>query len=189
MATRYGTYASANKEAGFIHTELAEQVQVGHVVVYPLEAVTALQNLWLSLVVVTLQVGRRPRLIFDFKWSGLNNIAEHLSPMEAMRFGGAILRIIKQVLTTDPYLVTVYLIKVDLADAYKRLWVRMEDVPSINCIIPKNTPNDTQLVGSHLSLPMGYIDSGTYFCMATETVVDLANKAISHRDKAGKHPL
>ena len=41
----------------------------------------------------------------------------------------------------------------------------------------------------HLSLPMGYIDSAPYFCMATETVADLANEAISQREQAGKHPL
>ena len=36
---------------------------------------------------------------------------------------------------------------------------------------------------------MGYIDSDPYFCMATETVVDLANEAISQKEQAGEHPL
>ena len=36
---------------------------------------------------------------------------------------------------------------------------------------------------------MGYVDSTPYFCMATEMVVDLANKAISQRDVASTHPL
>ena len=83
--------------------------------------------------------------------------------MEAMRFGGALLSILKQVLTTDPRLGTVYLSKVDLADAYMWLWVRMGDVPSVAFLIPKKTPSNTQLVGFHLSLPMGYIDSAPYF--------------------------
>ena len=38
----YGTHASASKEAEFIHAELAEQVQAGHVAVFPLESVTTL---------------------------------------------------------------------------------------------------------------------------------------------------
>ena len=97
-------YASARKEAEFIHVELAEQVQAGHVDVFPLEAVTSLQNTWLSPVAVIPQVGRRLRLIFDLTWSGINDISERLSPMEAMRFGGVLLRIIEQVLTTDPHL-------------------------------------------------------------------------------------
>ena len=45
--------------------------------------------------------------------------------MEAMRFGGALQRILKQVLTNDPHLGLVYLRKVDLEDTYMRLWVRM----------------------------------------------------------------
>ena len=45
--------------------------------------------------------------------------------MEAMRFGGVLRCILKQVLTTDPHLGPVYLSKVDLADAYMRLWVKI----------------------------------------------------------------
>ena len=40
-----------------------------------------------------------------------------------------------------------------------RLWVRMEDVPSVTFLIPKKIPIDTQLVGFQLSLPMGYVDN------------------------------
>ena len=105
--------------------ELAEQVQEGYVAVFPLKAVTALQKLWLSPVAVITQVGRMPRLIIDFTWSGLNEKAERLSPMEAMRFGGALLCILKQLLTADLRLGPVYLSKVDLEDTYIRLWVRM----------------------------------------------------------------
>ena len=67
------------------------------------------------------QVGRRPRLIFDFTWSGLNDVSKRLSPMWSTRFGGAIQRILKQVLSSDLRLGLVYLRKVDLADAYMRL--------------------------------------------------------------------
>ena len=78
--------ASANKEEECINTELFEQVQAGHVTVFPLEAVSALHNLWLSPVAVTYQVGRRLHLIFNFTWSGLNDVSQVLSPIELMRF-------------------------------------------------------------------------------------------------------
>ena len=65
----------------------------------------------------------------------------------------------------------------------------MEDVPSVAFLTPKKTPSNTQLVGFHLSLPMGYIESAPYFFMVTETVADLVNKAISQREQAGKNPL
>ena len=65
----------------------------------------------------------------------------------------------------------------------------MEDVSYVAFLIPKKTPRKTQLVGFHLYLPTGYIDNEPYFCMATEMVADLANKAISQREQAGEHPL
>ena len=175
MSIRYGTHASASKEAEFIHAELAKQVQAGHVSVLPLKAVTSLQNLWLSLVAITPKVGRRLRPIFDFTWSRLNDIAESLDPIEENCFGGALQSILKQVLKSDPRLGPVYLSKLDLADTYMRLWVRMEDALSVAFLIPKKTSSYTHQVGFHLSLPMGYIDSAPYFCMATETVADLEN--------------
>ena len=100
-------------------------MQAGHVTVMPLEAVTSLQNLWLSPVAVIPQVGSRLHLIPNFTWSGLNDIAECLASMEAMRFGGALLRILKQAPTADLCLGPVYLVKVDFVGAYMRLWVSM----------------------------------------------------------------
>ena len=149
--------------------------------IFPLETVNALHNLWIFPVVVIPQVGRRLCLIFDFAWSGINDIAERLSPMEVMLFGGALRCILKQVLTADPCLGPFYIRKVDLEDAYMRLWVRMEDILSVAFLIPNNTPSNKQMVLFHLSLPMSYVDSAPYFCMEMETVADLANKAISHK--------
>ena len=60
-----------------------------------------------------------------------------------MRFGGALQRILKQVLSYDPRLGLVYLRKVDLADTCMRMWVKMEDVPSIAFLIPKKKTSDT----------------------------------------------
>ena len=80
-AIRYGAYVSANKEAEFINTYLGEQFQAGHVAVFPLEAVNYLHNLRLSPVGVIPQVGRRPRLIFDFTPSWLNEVSKRLAPI------------------------------------------------------------------------------------------------------------
>ena len=83
--------------------------------------------------------------------------------MEAMHFRGALQRILKQVITADLFLGPVYLIKVDLADAYMKLWVVVEDVPYVAFFTPNINTSDTQLVVFHLSLPMGYIDSAPCF--------------------------
>ena len=150
----------------------------------PMEAAKALSNLWISPVALIHQVGRQPCLIIDFTWNGLNEATKCLSPMEAMHFGGALHRILKQVLTADPRLGPVYPSKVDLTDDYMRLWVRVEDAPSVAFLIPKKNHSDQQLVGFNLYLPTGYVDSAPYFCMATETVADLANEEIAQIDVA-----
>ena len=120
--------------------ELAKQVQAGYVAVFPLESVNALHNLWISPIAVIPQVGRRPRLIFYFAWSRINDVSKRLALMEAMRFRGVLQRILKQVLPVDPRLGPVCPIKVDLADTYMRLWVRMEDISSVALFILKKTP-------------------------------------------------
>ena len=97
----YGMHTFACKKAEFIHRELAEQVQSGHVAVFSLEVVTFLKNLWLLPIAVIPKVGRRPRIIYDFIWSGLNKTSKCLATMEAMRFECVLQRILKQVLTAD----------------------------------------------------------------------------------------
>ena len=132
---------------------------------------------------------RQPRLIFDFTWSGLNDISKCLSPIGAIHFGDASQRTLGQVLTANPLLGPINPSKVYLEDTYMRLWVSMEDVPSVAFLVPNKNISDTQLVGFHLSLPMGYVDNAPYFFMATETVSDLANDGISQRDQAREQPL
>ena len=51
----------------------------------------------------------------------------------------------------------------------------MEEALSVAFLIPNKTPIYTYLMGLHLSLPMGYIGSALYFCMAMDTVAYLAN--------------
>ena len=53
-----------------------------------------------------------------------------------MRFSGALHHILKQVITSNLLLGPFYLSRVDLLDSYMRLWVRMEDVPSVAFLIP-----------------------------------------------------
>ena len=77
--------------------------------------------------------------------------------MEVMRFGGELHRILNQILMADSQLAPVYLSKVDLVDTYKRLCVRIEDVPYVALLISMNTPGDKHLLGFHLPLSMGRV--------------------------------
>ena len=46
-----------------------------------------------------------------FTWIGLNKATVYEAPSEAMRFGGTLYWVIRQVLRTDPMVGPVYLIK------------------------------------------------------------------------------
>ena len=88
-----------------------------------------LPKLWLSLLASIPQRGRKPRLIYDFSWSGLNNAVTQVALKESMRFGKALYRVIDCIIIAPPELGHTLLNKVDLADAYMRIWVRPEEIP------------------------------------------------------------
>ena len=74
-----------------------------------------------------------------------------------MGFIKALYRVIHCILAAPPKIGTTFLNKVDIADAYMRIWVRLEDIPLVAFLVPKATPEDNQLVGFHLSITKGYV--------------------------------
>ena len=186
---RYGDHSSATEESTFVRTELAEQARAGHIDHFPLRAVRHLTRLWLSPLAAIPQRGRKPRLICDFLWSGLNEVVTQVAHKEAMRSGKALYRVINCILATPPKLGPTFLNKVDLTDAYMRIWVRLEDIPSVAFLMPKSTPEEDQLVGFHLSIPMGYVESATLFCSTTKTIKDCTLDTLSTRHTPPPHHL
>ena len=106
-----------------------------------------------------------------------------------MRCGKALYRVIDCILTAPPKLGPTFLNKVDLADAYMRIWVRLEDIPSVEFLVPKPTPDEEELVGFHLSIPMGYVESAAFICATNEKVKDRALDTLSMRHTAPPHHL
>ena len=98
-------------------------------------------------------------------------------------------RIIRKILLTNLWLGPFYLGKVDLANAYMRLWFCLEDTPSVLFLVLQKKPNDAQLVVFHLSLPMGYVYSAPFFCMSTDKIVGMANVYMGNRHHAPPHPI
>ena len=106
-----------------------------------------------------------------------------------MRFVKSLYRVIYCILTASLKLGPTFLNKVDLADGYMRIWVRLEDIPSVAFLVPKATPNEEQLVGFHLSIPMGSVKSAAFFCATTEIVKDQALDTLSMCHTAPPHHL
>ena len=148
-----------------------------------------LPQLWLSPLAVILQRVRKPRLMYDFSWSGLNKVVPQVSHKEAMRFGKSLYRVIYCNVAAPSELGPTFLNKLDLVDAYMRIWVRLEEIPSVAFLVLKATPEKDQLVGFHLSIPMGYVYSSAFLCTTTETFKDLTLDTLSTRHTAPSYHL
>ena len=59
-----------------------------------------------------------------------------------MRFGKALYHLIDLILVGNPKLFPAFINKVDLADAYMRIWVLLEDIPSVALLVPKVLPGE-----------------------------------------------
>ena len=70
-----------------------------------------------------------------------------------------------------------------------RLWVRMKDNHSFTLLIPKKHPAYIQLIGFHLTLPMGYIDIYAFFCAITEMSKDMDYSNIMWQYSVSPHTL
>ena len=162
---------------------------MGHIVIFPWDIITHLENLWLSPVAALPQEVRRPRLILDLTCIVLNKAVTPQVSHKAVWSKGILKRVIWRILEANPQLVQVYLFKVDLPDAYVCLWVGLKDTPSTDFIIPKRRSEEPQFLGFHLSLLMGFHGSTPFFCVSEETVADMANATIIGRFIEPMYPL
>ena len=156
--------------------------------VLPYHRLRELRQLRLSPMGVVPQHSRRPRPIVDYTFSGLNRDTLPLSPREAMQFGRALDRIITLVVHADPRFGPVRFIKLDIADGFYRVWLRIEDIPKLAVTIP-SLPGEAPLVALPLALPMGWTQSPPAFCAVTETVADLANARLRRTARSSPHRL
>ena len=106
-----------------------------------------------------------------------------------MRFRGALQRILKQVLTTNPHIGPVYLSMVDLTDVYMRLWVRMEDVLSVPFLIHNKKSQRHTASGIPHIPPHGVRRQYPYFLMTVDTVSVLTKEAFSQIELVREHLL
>ena len=88
--------------------------------------------------------------------------------MEAMQFGHALDRILREILLADPTFGPVHLIKLDISDGFYQITININDIPKLGVIFP-TPPGDEPLIAFPLVLPMGWTNSPPIFSTATET--------------------
>ena len=108
---------------------------------------------------------------------------------EAIRFGRSLHRPIDRIFAADPAIGLTFVNMVDLAYAYIRIWVRLEDVPAVAFLVPREKDSEPQFVGFHLSILMGYVYFSPLFFAATKIVKDLALNTLHAKVVVPGHPL
>lgn len=183
-----GAHRSATEHLEFVREEFAEFVKKGYWIVLPARAVMHLIQLRLSPLGVIPQAERRPRLICDHSFFGINASSISSAPAEAMQFGRALLRVIQQIVSANPAFGPVKMGKYDLADGYYRIAVEWATALALAVMLPRFDEEDA-LIAIPLVLPMGWTASPPYFCATTETVADLANRALANQVELPPHDL
>jgi hypothetical protein len=175
-ATR-GSHKSAQDHVEFVCEEMVDFAKQGFWTVLPLADAITIPHLRLSPLGVVPQRNRRPRLIVDYTYSGVNPDTFKMAPPEAMQFGRALQRVMHTIVNADPRFGPVKLGKIDISDGFYRIGLQASDIPRLGVILPQT---GTQLYAAFpLALPMGWVESPPYFTAATETACDLTNQAIA----------
>ena len=188
-AIHRGPHKSARDQVEFVCREILEFCEQGFWAVLPLATALTVPNLRISPLGVVPQRERRPRLIVDYTYSGVNSDTVRLAPPEAMQFGRALPRLLSRLVHANPRFGPAKLAKIDIADGFYRVGLRAADIPKLGVILP-HSPSGTPLVAFPLALPMGWVESPPYFTTLTETACDLANTATTTGVTfPGVHPL
>jgi hypothetical protein len=187
-ALKRGPHKSAKTEHAFLCKELRDMIKKGHWTLLPASLVKNLKNLRISPIGVVPQRDRRSRTIIDYSFSNVNEDTAPIAPRESMQFGRALHRILRSILEANPIFDHVYLCKVDIADGFYCVWLLPSDILKLGVAFPK-ADGEEQLIGSPLALPMGWVNSPHYFCAATETVADIANKKLQRQTNYHTHRL
>ena len=189
-AAKRGCHKSARDHTEFVCEELADFCRQGYWTVLPFDAVQHWPELRLSPLGVVPQRERRPRLIVDYTFSGVNQDTARLAPKEAMQFGRAFQRVLTQIVHADPRFGPPKLAKIDIADGFYRVWLQWQDIPKLGVLLPSSgVAGSAQLVAFPLALPMGWVESPPYFTTLTETACDLANAAMKQGGPIRAHRL
>jgi len=116
-----GCHKSTEEHLDFLREEMLEFVEKGFWILLPYRLVKYMRQLRVSPLGVIPQRGRRPRLIVDYSFYGINQETVNLAPKEAMQFGRALERILYHIRHANPKYGPVYLSKVDLSDGFYRV--------------------------------------------------------------------
>jgi hypothetical protein len=188
-AASRGSHQSCNKFLDFLSEEMVDFIHKKFWTVLPYSVARTIPHLRLAPFGVVPQHNRRPRIICDFSFYDQNTDTIPLAPLEAMQFGRALERFLRQILLADPRWGPIYMLKVDLSDGFYRVGLAPRDAPKLAMVFPTRR-HQPKLVAIPLVLPMGWKNSPPIFSAVTETIADVANSRLhAHRRHEPPHRL
>ena len=137
-----GNHPSALAFTKFLREEMGEMRQKGMFLVLPYELVRRIPQLRISPIGCVPQRERRPRMINDYTFSGVNPDTVKMAPREAMQWGRTLNRILWYVYTADRRQGTVLLSKTDLSDGFYQFHLTPSGALSLATPFP-NLPGGT----------------------------------------------
>ena len=184
-----GCHKSATEHSEFLRDEMADFIDSRFWVVLPYTKVRHLPCLQLSPAAIKVERERRPRLLCDHSWYPVNDTTDPHAPPEAMQFGGALHRVLRNVRHADPKYGPVYIAKHDIKDGFYRMFLRADQCPRLAIILPKYD-DEPQLVAIPMSSTMGWTQSPPTFSTMSETLADETNLSFQANPRSlGPHRL
>ena len=124
----------------------------------------------------------------DYHYLNINTYTLLISTLYTIQYVQVLDRLIREVGIVEPALGPVYILKEDVSNGFYRIGMQPTDAPNTGLVFPADGIAE-ELVSIMLTLPMGWNKSPPIFCMATETVTDLANTALCCNHTPCKHKL
>ena len=185
VALARGSHQSAFSHLEFLRDEMADMIDQGYWTILPYSTVLNLSHLRLSPLGIVPQRDRRPRIIVDYTFWGINEDTVSLAPSEAMQFGRALQRVLHKIRRANRRFGPTYMIKVDIADGFYRLFVSAPTVATLGVVFPHH-PDEDPLLPSPWCYPWGGSAARLSFVRSLKRPPTWLTNACEI--KAGRHP-
>ncbi len=183
-----GPHNSSHEYIDFLGEEFLDFCQKGFWMILPYDDVKHLPGLHLSPLGVVPQRERRPRIIVDYTFYGLNGDTIKISTSDSMQFGKANEQLLQRLVHSNPKFGPCSMYKLDIADGFYRVPLTTSGVLKLGVVLPK-FPGQPPLIAFPLVLPMGWTESPPFFCYFTETACDMANADLRKNIRHPPHHL
>ena len=184
-----GNHPSVQAFQDFVLEEMLDMRKKGIFLLLPYELLKNHPSLRISPLGCVPQRERRPRIINDYTFSGVNPATVKLAPPEAMQWGRTFHRVLWYIFTADRRHGPVLMSKTDLADGFYQL--PLNPSGALKLAVPLQLPDGSFNLAVPTRLPMGWTESPPAFSAVTETIADLVNSSLEQPGSIfpPSHPL